>query len=718
MAYSRTYEPSRHARRSDDRLDGRTTRSRDERLDGRAVRDRDDRAERRSTHEREARGESRGTRRVTALDGLRVIAMLAIVVYHANASWLPGGFIGVSAFFTLSGYLIADSLLREIKRTGTIDVIGFYKRRILRLMPLMTAVVAITAILCALRAPQLLQKMRGDALPALLYFENWWYIFREQSYFAASGLPSPITHFWFLSVLGQFYLIIPWIVLILARVFPHKTGARRVIAVLMLASLVASIVLFDPQGDPSRVYYGTDTRLAEILVGVWLAYAWPTDGMTGIGRAVNDALPFSWALDILAIAAFVALGFFSVRLNGYSPILYRGGLFGVSVLTALIIAAVTLPQSLLAKVLGIKPFSVMAARSFGIYLWHYPLLLIMNPATRTTALTWQGWALEALAIVVAAELTYQLVEKPLARKRPTAPEDPRTARYVTNYNDDRSYGLQRLKLVGLGLGGLVCAAAAVLLIVGPVWYHDGATDQARTTAQSSSQEGSSQQQQQQDSQQAAQPSQPSSEGAPAEVDNAATFTHVGENLNVEGHKAADAVVQTALSLERRIHGYEIDPETGKTNAPVILIGDSVPAGAIDQFYEIFPYGYIDAEVGRQIYVADDVYLDAVANGNDKEIVVFASGDNGVADDDDMQHLLSAAAGHKIYLVTVRVPLPLQDMNNALFYQYAEQYDNVEVIDWYAESEGHDEYFWDDGTHLRPEGAEAYVLMLRRAIIGE
>ena len=163
------------------------------------------------------------------------------------------------------------------------------------------------------------------------------------------------------------------------------------------------------------------------------------------------------------------------------------------------------------------------------------------------------------------------------------------------------------------------------------------------------------------------------------------------------------------------YDYTMASIVDESEIEVILVGDSVPAGAVDQFYAVFPNGYIDAVVGRQLYDADDVYLEDRAYGYDLDIVVFSSGDNGVATEEDVLNLISATGGRRTFLVTTRVPLPLQDMNNALFWDIASRYDNVEVIDWYSMSAGHDEYFWDDGTHLRPEGAEAYVAMLRDAI---
>lgn len=661
-------------------------------------------------------------RRVTAIDGVRVLAMLAVVVYHANSSWLPGGFLGVTIFFAISGYLITDGLLRELRRSGSVDIARFYRRRLARLVPQMVLVVAVTALLCAIFAPQLLAKMRGDAVSALLFFENWWFIVREQSYFAASGLPSPITHFWFISVLMQFYLAWPLVLAVLSRILPSRTAQRRVVAVLAVISAVAAALLYDPRADPSRVYYGTDTRLAEILVGAWAAYAFPTDGITSFAKGLLRRMPAlrSWVVtDLIGLGALAALVALMLNMNGYSTFLYRGGLFLVAVLASTLVVCIARPESLLAKPLGCPPLVALSARTFGIYLWHYPLLLIMNPATRTTELPWWGWLLEALAIAAAVELSYHFIERPFAQIIDGLGRSDR-GREAPRARDTIPY---------LGALGIACAVAAVLLIVGPFWYVDGATAQQAQTSDvapggQASDDGTDQAQQ-------VVPAETDvvDDSTPAEataVDIAATLAEHGRiSGTIRVAKALIAnekarLEQEAIEAEKAHTGnYEVNADTGATDAPVLLIGDSVPAGAIDAFREIFPYGIIDAEVGRQLYSAVDVYRSYLDGGDDHHVVVFSSGDNGVAQAEDVRAFIDAAGPNRqVYLVTVRVPLPLQDMNNELFYAIADEYDNVEVIDWYAESAGHDEYFWDDGTHLRPEGAEAYVLMLRRAICGQ
>ena len=607
------------------------------------------------------------TRKVPALDGLRILAIAAIIVYHANASWLPGGYFGVTVFFVLTGYLITLSVEREISRGKGFDYPRFILRRVTRMLPSMLVLVGVVALLCLLFSPALLPKVKSDAVPALLFFENIYYIVRNVSYFAAAGLPSPLTHLWFVGVTMQFYLVWPLLLLLLSRIFRRRSSAIKVVAVLALASAVAMAALYDPMGDTNRIYYGPDTRAAELLVGALCALVTRGRGWDlariakGTGRRSRSKtidLP-SWAYDLAGVAALAGIGVMMVTLNGYSEFTYRGGTFLAALLTAVAIGVVCRPSgSVLSRVLGLRPLAAAGARGFALYLWHYPLLLIMNPATRTTELPWWGWALELLAIVAAAELSYRLVER--GTGAPVA------------------LGQSRLAL------GLEAAALAGVLAVSV------APIQAEQTGVPVDQQGGQ---------------------------SGVAFDPETQGYDLSGTYLAGTSFASAVDTINRLN-YDVDVETGATDAQVLLVGDSVSLGAEAEFQRAFTNGWMNSEVGRQLGTGLDVYNQCVADGHGAGVVVFALGNNGVAREDQVRALIDAAgADKKVYLVTTRVPLPLQDVNNELFWNVASQYDNVQVIDWYAESAGHDEYFWDDGTHLRPEGAEAYVMMLRRAITG-
>ena len=638
---------------------------------------------------------------VGALDGLRVLAILAVLVYHANPSWLPGGYFGVTVFFVLTGYLTTLSIEREIGRAGRLDYPRFVLKRVTRLLPSMLAVVGVSTLLCVFLAPNLLPKVKSDAVPALLFVENVFYIVRKVSYFANAGLPSPLTHFWYLGVVMQFYVVWPLVLLGMRKVVRSRRTACSAVGILSVASAVLMAVLYDPAGDTARIYYGPDTRAAELLLGA-LAALW-----TG-GRGLNlRALPAveprlkdapAWTCDAVALACLAGLGVMCFSLNGYSEFAYRGGMFLAAVLTAVLVSCLCRPQSALAHVLGARPVAEAGKRAFAAYLWHYPLLVILNPATRTTELPVWGWALEFLLIFACAEASYRLFEKGQGLRELAGRPMP--------------LGLA-VPQVAFGALGVLCA---LVLLVVPI-------SAEQTGVPTEMQQMSAEEQQYLAEQQAAAESAQSGENgdgsdATGEGDGyQAEPQQDNTTFDVSGTYFAGTAFAAAID-QINATSFTVDASTGATNASVILIGDSVPAGAITQFYKYFPNGYIDAQVGRQLYAGLDVYRQCQANGHDGDVVVWAIGDNGVARESQVKELIEAVDPSKhVYLCTVRVPLALQDMNNQLFKDVAAQYDNVDVIDWYAESAGHDEYFWSDGTHLRPGGAEAYILMLRKAITG-
>ena len=638
---------------------------------------------------------------VGALDGLRVLAILAVLVYHANPSWLPGGYFGVTVFFVLTGYLTTLSIEREIGRTGRLDYPRFVLKRVTRLLPSMLAVVGVSTLLCVFLAPNLLPKVKSDAVPALLFVENVFYIVRNVSYFANAGLPSPLTHFWYLGVVMQFYVIWPLVLLGLRKVVRSRRAACSAVGILSAASAVLMAVLYDPAGDTARIYYGPDTRAAELLLGA-LAALW-TGGrglnlraLPAVGPRLKDAP--AWTCDAVALACLAGLGVMCFSLNGYSEFAYRSGMLLAAVFTAVLVSCLCRPQSALAHLLGARPVAEAGKRAFAAYLWHYPLLVVLNPATRTTELPVWGWALEFLLIFACAEASYRLFEKGQGPRELVGRPMP--------------LGLA-VPQVAFGALGVLCAL--VLLFV-PI-------SAEQTGVPTEMQQMSAEEQQYLAEQQAAAESAQSGENgdgsdAAGEGDGSqAEPQQDNTTFDVSGTYFAGTAFAAAID-QINATSFTVDASTGATNASVILIGDSVPAGAITQFYKYFPNGYIDAQVGRQLYAGLDVYRQCQANGHDGDVVVWAIGDNGVARESQVKELIEAVDPSKrVYLCTVRVPLALQDMNNQLFKDVAAQYDNVDVIDWYAESAGHDEYFWSDGTHLRPEGAEAYALMLRKAITG-
>ena len=345
-----------------------------------------------------------------ALDGIRALAVSAVLAYHAGFGWARGGFLGVDAFFVLSGFLITSLLLTEWRRSGGIVLVAFWARRARRLLPaLFIMLVGVAAYAVFLAGRLELAKIRGDALATVAYVANWRPIFAGQSYFDQFSLPSPLRHTWSLGIEEQYYIVWPLFVVVLLRL---RRGSTRLLLPVSLALLAGSALLmgllFEPGRDPSRVYYGTDTRAQSLLVGATLAML-----ILRLGPIRHVAL--GRLLQVVALSCAVGLGFFwSVTPEG-STLLYRGGFLMLALGVAVVITAVVQPRaSPLGKVLSLPPLRGLGLISYGVYLWHWPVYLMLT-ADRTG---WDGYALFALRVMTTlavAIVSYNLIEMPVRR---------------------------------------------------------------------------------------------------------------------------------------------------------------------------------------------------------------------------------------------------------------------------------------------------------------
>jgi peptidoglycan/LPS O-acetylase OafA/YrhL len=353
-----------------------------------------------------------GQRYVPGLDGLRALAVLAVIAYHVGLSWAPGGLLGVGVFFTLSGYLITDLLLGQYASAGRLNLLDFWRRRARRLLPALFVMLAVVAGWVALLQRGQLPALRGAMAAAAVYVSNWWLIAQNSSYFARFGPPSPLGHLWSLAVEEQFYLIWPWLLWLgLLATAGRSERARRYLLcggalVLAAGSIAAMVVLYHPGYDPTRVYDGTDTRAFALLIGAALAFACPSRGMAAQVSARRRLI-----LDAAGAAGLLVIGVLVWRTGQYSPFLYRGGMVLLSVATAAVLWSVASPASRVGRLLGAQPLRWLGVRSYGIYLWHYPIIVLTTPGLGPPSPA-RAAAQVAASIAVAA-LSWHFIEEPI-----------------------------------------------------------------------------------------------------------------------------------------------------------------------------------------------------------------------------------------------------------------------------------------------------------------
>ncbi len=366
-----------------------------------------------------------GHRYIAGLDGLRAFAVLAVVLYHLNIGWAGGGLLGVGVFFTLSGYLITDLLLEHWGKSGSMGLADFWVRRARRLLPALILMLAVVVTWVAIWHRTQLPGLRGNVVAASLYLSNWWLIFQHVSYFARFGPPSPLGHLWSLAVEEQFYLVWPWLLwlglLVVRRAGRHRPWRSRLaVATLVLAgaSALTMALLYRPGFDPSRVYDGTDTRAFGLLIGAALAMVWPSR------RRRKDTTPgVRRALDWAGVGGLVVICVLIWRTTQYSPFPYQGGMVLLSVATALVVMAVVYPGSMLGRVLGMRPMRWLGVRSYGVYLWHYPVIVLTTRVV-TARFDLPRATLQVVATLVIAAMSWRFVEEPIrlgwrASARPT-----------------------------------------------------------------------------------------------------------------------------------------------------------------------------------------------------------------------------------------------------------------------------------------------------------
>ena len=593
-----------------------------------------------------------------------------VLAYHLKLALFKSGFLGVTVFFVLSGYLITGILISEVEEEGTIDLKNFWLRRIRRLVPAVMSMAVVIIFVSAVVNRIIFTKGCKDFLASVLGFNNWWQIFNKVSYFEAAGVPSPFTHCWSLAIETQFYLIYPLILLGIYKLAKSRGEGRAkrgllfagVTLLLALISVILMIVLFDPQQDASRVYYGTDTRAFSLLFGALLAILWEYQM---VPRRLSASVNM-----VLGSVSFAVLLVMTIAINGSSNFWYRGGQFVGTILTVLVIYTVSGRKTWLSRFLSNPVLKWIGDRSYSIYLWHYPIILLISKGIKAS---WWITLIEIVLSVVLAELSYRFIETPIRhgiigeylnilRSRPKSRQEKKRQVQVAR---------RSLKVMA---GTFVLTVSLILCMIFVPKKNALDTLQKRESK--------------------------------AKETGKMTEEQLAKQ-KANGSESEDTICTTDLTDDEILEGLNL-----------LLIGDSIAVDVTDDFYEMFPNSVSDTKIGRITSLGKQV-LDSYIDEKkwEGEGVIFASLSNSPINGELEAIREKIGKDMPLFLTTVRIPHDtFEEESNSKIKKFVEENDHTYLIDWYAASEGHDEYFDADDTHLLPAGAKAYAKCIKEAVL--
>ncbi|MDD9369488.1 MAG: acyltransferase family protein [Acidimicrobiales bacterium] len=606
-------------------------------------------------HGRKPSWQSRPLGYMPALDGLRAVAVALVMAYHLGYSGAAGGYIGVEVFFVLSGWLVCVLLVNEHQRTGIIGITSFWLRRARRLLPALVTVIVGTLAVASVSAPGQLATLRSHGFAALAYHLNWRLVVDDQSYFQAAEGPSALEHLWSLSIEEQFYLVFPLLCAFGLARWSRKLAVVAVVVAAVGATLLR-FALYTPGVDPSRIYFGTDTRAAGLLMGVALGLFWTPNRLRP-----HDSRRFTAALDALACVGAGLVAWYAFVLDPTRPAAFLGGFTAVQMGTLVLIAVAVYPApTRTARLLSLYPVRWVGQRSYGIYLIHWPVIVFVSSAPGEQPESPLSVVAQVALVIGLATLMNRLIEHPI-RARGLADSCRDAWREVSRWASARVWGRPLV-------AGVVIFAAVLTVGVSVSVTRDVVTASPPATSQPES-----------------------------VVITASTTAPTTTAADPATAPPATAPVPPA-------------PVAPGAFVPTTAIGDSVLVGAAPALsHRMGPSLAVDAVIGRQMDEAGELIATIAAEGRLGEAVLLHLGNNGPFTAEQIDEVFAVIGPDRtVLLVTVLVPRRWEGEVNDQLVAAAGRHPNAMLVDWRSLVTSEPGLTRDDGFHLTANGAERYA----------
>ena len=601
-----------------------------------------------------------------SIDSLRALAVLAVIIYHVDVNYLPGGFLGVDLFFVLSGYLISSLIIKEYKKTGSVNLYNFYIRRARRLLPAVYFMITVGLVVMVLFNEVLLRKSHLDAIFGYLYSSNWWYIFHKLDYFDSFGAQSPFKHLWSLAIEEQFYMIFPLLFLLVNRKKKSKDGTYQlnknflyVVLGLIIVSLIAHIILFDIN-NISRIYFGTDTRAFSLLVGVVGAILYPMERLHA-KVTLQQNMIYS-VVSLMSIATLITVMIYTSEYNTW---LYRGGFLLVAVLGLIVIISSGKQHTLMSRLLSFKPVVFIGKISYSLYLWHFLVLVLTTPVSEIGNPNIYFVILRVILTFVVAIVSYVFVETPIRKLG--------FKKYVSVIFKKMIKCSRKSRRVFASIATVL----SVLFVMGII----GKGVPFISTAFVKEMEANKETQ----------------------------FVNNGNNKENKEQQNNDSNKENKDNNENK---DEKNNAEKKYNS-VVVMGDSLTVDIGEKFQELYPGAVIDGKIGRQLYVAVEEAKSYSKYNNENSAIIFQLGTNGPFTESQIEDLVKVFDKADIYFVNIKVPRAWEKTVNAALKQAQEKYPNVNIIDWYSVANSSKDLFEPDRVHLNQNGIVEMTTLIKK-----
>ena len=601
-----------------------------------------------------------------SIDSLRALAVLAVIIYHVDVNYLPGGFLGVDLFFVLSGYLISSLIIKEYRKTGSLNLYNFYIRRARRLLPAVYFMITVGLVVMVLFNEVLLRKSHLDAIFGYIYSSNWWYIFHKLDYFDSFGAQSPFKHLWSLAIEEQFYMIFPLLFLLVNRKKKSKDGTYKlnknflyVILGLILVSLIAHILLFDIN-NISRIYFGTDTRAFSLLVGVVGAILYPMERLHA-----KVTLQQNMVYSVVSLVSIATLITVMIYTSEYNTLLYRGGFLLVAILGLIVIISSGKQHTLMSRLLSFKPVVFIGKISYSLYLWHFPVLVLTTPVSEIGNPNIIFVILRVILTFILATASYVFVETPIRKLG--------FKNYINVIFKKLKKRPGKSRKVYAGIVGLV----SVLFLMGIF----GKSVPFISTAFVKEMESNKETQ----------------------------FVNNGNNKDSNQEKSSDSNKDNKDNKDNK----EDKKNSDKKYSSVLVMGDSLTVDIGEKFQGLYPGAVIDGKIGRQLYVAVEEAKSYSKYNNENSAIIFQLGTNGPFTESQIEELVKEFDKADIYFVNIKVPRAWEKTVNAALKETQEKHSNVKIIDWYSVANSSKDLFEPDRVHLNQTGIAEMVTLIEK-----